>query len=187
VGPGQGARRPRDYLVEHLGEPEATLVIDETGDLKKGTHTVGVQRQYTGTAAGRSACPRVGFATKLALATKMICRALDAGVPAAWVAGDEVYGANPTLRAELEARVRVAGRRWTVEEAFRPARACVVWISIRSAAGAPGTAGPRSPTTGCAGRCGDADIKPAPEPATPPTGSLGPMNITNYGWSTRSC
>ena len=26
------------------------LVIDETGDLKKGTQTVGVQRQYTGTA-----------------------------------------------------------------------------------------------------------------------------------------
>jgi SRSO17 transposase len=46
----------------------------------------------------------VGFATKPALATKMITRALDAGVPAAWVAGDEVYGANPGLRAELEAR-----------------------------------------------------------------------------------
>lgn len=28
----------------------AILVIDETGDMKKGTHTVGVQRQYTGTA-----------------------------------------------------------------------------------------------------------------------------------------
>jgi SRSO17 transposase len=40
----------RDYLVEHLGDPQATLVVDETGDLKKGTHTVGVQRQYTGTA-----------------------------------------------------------------------------------------------------------------------------------------
>jgi hypothetical protein len=34
----------------------------------------------------------------------MICRALDAGVPAAWATGDEVYGANPGLRAELEAR-----------------------------------------------------------------------------------
>jgi SRSO17 transposase len=40
----------RGYLVEHLGDPEAVLVIDETGDLKKGTATVGVQRQYTGTA-----------------------------------------------------------------------------------------------------------------------------------------
>jgi SRSO17 transposase len=40
----------RDYAVEHLSDPEAVLVVDETGDLKKGTATVGVQRQYTGTA-----------------------------------------------------------------------------------------------------------------------------------------
>ncbi len=106
--------------------------------------TVGVKRQYTGTAgrvenaqvgvylvyateAGHAVIDRelylprswtddpdrcraagvpdqVGFATKPALATAMICRALDAGVPAAWVAGDEVYGANPRLRATLEAR-----------------------------------------------------------------------------------
>src|SRR5215208_4409864 len=134
----------RDYLVEHLGDPGAVLVADETGDLKKGTRTVGVQRQYTGTAgrienaqvavylvyatdAGHGVIDRelyvprgwindpdrlqaagvpeqVGFATKPALAQAMITRALDAGVPAAWVTGDEVYGANPGLRAELEAR-----------------------------------------------------------------------------------
>ncbi|MFJ7416242.1 IS701 family transposase [Streptomyces sp. NPDC098077] len=40
----------REYVVEHLHDEEAVLVVDETGDLKKGTHTVGVQRQYTGTA-----------------------------------------------------------------------------------------------------------------------------------------
>jgi SRSO17 transposase len=40
----------RAYLVEHLGDPAAVLVIDETGDLKKGSQSVGVQRQYTGTA-----------------------------------------------------------------------------------------------------------------------------------------
>jgi SRSO17 transposase len=34
----------------------------------------------------------------------MIVRALDAGVPAGWVAGDEVYGNDPGLRAELERR-----------------------------------------------------------------------------------
>ena len=37
-------------------------------------------------------------------ADRMITRALDAGVSARWVAGDEVYGADPALRAELEAR-----------------------------------------------------------------------------------
>jgi hypothetical protein len=50
----------RTYLVEHLGDPEALLVIDETGDLKHGTATVGVQRQYTGT-AGRSKRPGRGL------------------------------------------------------------------------------------------------------------------------------
>jgi SRSO17 transposase len=40
----------RGYIVEHLGDQDAVLVVDETGDLEKGTHTVGVQRQYTGTA-----------------------------------------------------------------------------------------------------------------------------------------
>jgi SRSO17 transposase len=134
----------RAYLVEALGDPEAVLVIDETGDLKKGSQSVGVQRQYTGTAgrienaqvavylvyasqAGHALIDRelyvprgwiedldrcraagipegVGFATKPALATRMLARALDAGVPAAWVTGDEVYGADPTLRAELERR-----------------------------------------------------------------------------------
>jgi SRSO17 transposase len=46
----------------------------------------------------------VDFATKPALAREMIARALDAGVPAPWTAGDEVYGADPGLRAELEGR-----------------------------------------------------------------------------------
>jgi SRSO17 transposase len=134
----------RGYLVDQLGEPDAVLVVDETGDLKKGTTTVGIQRQYTGTAgrienaqvavylvyaakAGHAIIDRelyvprswtgdqdrrqdagipeqVEFATKPALATGMIRRALDAGVPAGWVAGDEVYGADPGLRAELEAK-----------------------------------------------------------------------------------
>jgi SRSO17 transposase len=40
----------RDYVVEHLGDPGAVLVVDETGDLKQGVQSVGVQRQYTGTA-----------------------------------------------------------------------------------------------------------------------------------------
>jgi SRSO17 transposase len=32
------------------------LLVDETGDLKKGTHTVGVQRQYSGTAVKIENC-----------------------------------------------------------------------------------------------------------------------------------
>jgi SRSO17 transposase len=134
----------REYVVEHLGDPGAVLVVDETGDLKKGTASAGVQRQYTGTAgrvencqvavflsyapaaghalidrelylpkswtADPARCAAAGipegtvFATKPKLARVMIARALDAGIPAAWVTADEVYGADPGLRADLERR-----------------------------------------------------------------------------------
>jgi SRSO17 transposase len=46
----------RAYVVEHLGEPQAVLVLDETGFLKKGTKSVGVQRQYSGTAGRIETC-----------------------------------------------------------------------------------------------------------------------------------
>jgi SRSO17 transposase len=42
-----------------------------------------------------------GFATKPTLATALIERAVEAAVPASWVAGDEVYGADPQLRAAV--------------------------------------------------------------------------------------
>jgi SRSO17 transposase len=134
----------RGYVIEHLGATDAVLVVDETGDVKKGTASAGVQRQYSGTAgrvencqvavflsytapaghalidrelylprswtADPARCAAAGipdgtaFATKPKLARAMIGRALDAGTPAAWVTGDEVYGADPHLRADLERR-----------------------------------------------------------------------------------
>jgi SRSO17 transposase len=134
----------RDYVVEHLGDDAAVLVVDETGFLKKGTKSAGVARQYSGTAgriensqvgvflayatpAGRTfidrdlylpkawtedrgRCaeagigPDVPFRTKPELALAMLTRALDAGVPAGWVAGDEVYGQHSGLRLALEER-----------------------------------------------------------------------------------
>lgn len=132
----------RAYVVEQLGDPQAVLVVDETGFLKKGTKSVGVQRQYSGTAGRIENCqigvflayasprgrtfldrelylprewaedaPRrreagvpeeVAFATKPQLAKRMLERALEAGVPAAWVTGDEVYGKDRRLRMWLE-------------------------------------------------------------------------------------
>src|SRR3954466_8031436 len=46
----------RAYVVEHLGAPDGVLIVDETGFLKKGTKSVGVQRQYSGTAGRRENC-----------------------------------------------------------------------------------------------------------------------------------
>ena len=132
----------RDYVVGSLGDANAVLILDETGFLKKGRHSAGVGRQYTGT-AGRienaqvgvflayasrhgtafldralylpkewtddpDRCEKAGvpkkaaFATKPQLAKQMLERAFEAGVPAAWVTGDEVYGADGQLRRWLE-------------------------------------------------------------------------------------
>ncbi|HZH46147.1 MAG TPA: IS701 family transposase, partial [Roseococcus sp.] len=46
----------RAYVVEHLGDPDAVLVLDETGFLKKGDKSAGVQRQYSGTAGRIENC-----------------------------------------------------------------------------------------------------------------------------------
>jgi SRSO17 transposase len=131
-------------VVDELGEPGATLIFDDTGDLKSGRHTVGVQRQYTGTAGrientqvatflayasskGRAPIDRelylpkswtddqarcraagvptdVEFATKITHARRMLTRAIDAGVPAAWATADEFYGNHRGLRRDLQGR-----------------------------------------------------------------------------------
>ena len=49
----------RDYVVEQLGDPGGVLIADETGFIKKGTKSAGVQRQYSGT-AGRTENCQVG-------------------------------------------------------------------------------------------------------------------------------
>jgi SRSO17 transposase len=132
----------RTYVSEQLGDPGGVLVVDETGFLKKGTKSVGVQRQYSGTAGRIENCqlgvflayatpkghafvdrelylPRdwvedsarraeadvpeaVVFATKPALAQQMLQRVFTAGIPAAWVTGDEIYGDDSDLRRWLE-------------------------------------------------------------------------------------
>lgn len=182
----------RTSVVESLGDPHAVLVIDETGLLKKGQHSAGVARQYSGT-AGRvencqigvfltyaraqshvlldrelylppgwpndpERCARAGippertFATKPDLARQMLERALDADVPAAWVAGDSVYGDHRPLRAWLEDRAQAyvltvsgkeyvwrAGRQWQVKTLLAMLQE-EDWCRVRAG---DGTKGPR--------------------------------------------
>src|SRR5260221_10351916 len=55
------------YVREHLADPAAILVIDETGFLKKGIKSAGVQRQYSGTAGRRENCQIGVFVTSSSL------------------------------------------------------------------------------------------------------------------------
>ena len=73
----------RGYLVDALGDADGVLILDDTGDLKKGDLTVGTQRQYTGT-AGRIENAQV--AVYLAYATAGGSTLIDREVylPRAW-------------------------------------------------------------------------------------------------------
>lgn len=46
----------RTYVTQHLGDSAGVLIVDETGFLKKGSKSVGVQRQYSGTAGRIENC-----------------------------------------------------------------------------------------------------------------------------------
>lgn len=63
----------REYVVEHLYDEEAVLVVDETGDVKKGRHPVGAQRQSP-PAFGRTVPPRHGRADRELPGRRLPCR-----------------------------------------------------------------------------------------------------------------
>ena len=67
----------RAYVVEHLGDARGVLVVDETGFLKKGTKSVGVARQYSGTAGRTENCQvRVFLAYSSSRGRALLSRAL---------------------------------------------------------------------------------------------------------------
>jgi SRSO17 transposase len=89
----------RAYVVEHLGDPGAVLVLDETGFVKKGTKSVGVQRQYSGTAGRVENCQIgvfLGYASRHGRA--LIDRALY--LPEGW-AGDPARRAGAGVPAAV--------------------------------------------------------------------------------------
>jgi SRSO17 transposase len=53
----------RGYVLDHLGDPAGVVVADETGFLKKGVCSAGVQRQYSGTAGRIENCQLGVFLT----------------------------------------------------------------------------------------------------------------------------
>jgi len=78
----------RTYVIDHLGDPHAVLIVDETGFLKKGTKSAGVARQYSGTAGRRENCQIGVF---LAYASAHGCAFIDRALylPEEWAADTE--------------------------------------------------------------------------------------------------
>jgi SRSO17 transposase len=109
----------RGYVLEHFADPAAVLVVDETGDIKKGTMTVGTQRQYTGT-AGRTENAQVAvyLAYAAPAGSAFIDRALYlprswtsdlARCQAAGVPEDTAFATKPALAREMIGRALDAG------------------------------------------------------------------------------
>ncbi len=74
----------RTYVAEHLGDPAGVLVVDETGFLKKGTKSAGVQRQYSGT-AGRTENCQIGVFLVYATAQGHTYLDRDLYLPRSWI------------------------------------------------------------------------------------------------------
>jgi SRSO17 transposase len=121
----------RSYVVEHLGDPGGVLIVDETGFIKKGTRSAGVQRQYSGTAGRVENCQLGVFLAYAAPAGRALidaelylprswtgdrARCAEAGVP-----GEVGFQAKPELARSMLGRALDAGvpARWvTADEAY---------------------------------------------------------------------
>jgi SRSO17 transposase len=121
----------RGYVLDHLADPGGVMVADETGFLKKGTKSAGVQRQYSGTAGRIENCQLGVFLTYVTPRGRaLIDRELY--VPESWMtdrdrcreAGidDEVdFATKPELARRMLQRLIAAGQRpgwFTADEAY---------------------------------------------------------------------
>ena len=131
----------RDYVVEHLGDGDAVVVVDETGFLKKGEKSAGVQRQYSGT-AGRIENCQVGVFLAYASTKGRTLLDRELYLPQVWaedqerrreagVPEDAVFRTKPQLaqlmlRRALEAGVPFAW--FTGDEVYGSDRKLRLWL-----------------------------------------------------------
>jgi SRSO17 transposase len=134
----------RAYVIEHLGDRDGVLIADETGFLKKGTRSAGVQRQYSGT-AGRTENCQVGVF--LAYASRhghaLIDRELYLPQPwtedpdrcrAAGIPADTGFSTKPRQAQAMISRALQAGvpfSWFTADEAYGQAKWLQAWLEER--------------------------------------------------------
>jgi len=125
------ADRLREVVIETLGDPEGIGVVDETGFLKKGTESVGVGRQYTGTAGKVENC-QIGVFVSYVSPKGHVLLEREIYLPKAWaddakrrktakVPPNVRFHTKPTLARTMLARAWAAGvpMRWvTADEVY---------------------------------------------------------------------
>jgi SRSO17 transposase len=137
----------RCYVREHLGTPQGVVVLDETGFLKKGRHSAGVARQYSGT-AGRVENCQIGVFLAYASArgqalldralylpkewTQDRARCTRAGIPAAQLFATKPELARRMLEQAFQASVPAA---WvTGDSVYGDDRRLRMWLETQNQA-----------------------------------------------------
>jgi SRSO17 transposase len=134
----------RRYVLQHLEDAEAVLVVDETGFLKKGRHSAGVARQYSGTAGKVENCQIGVF---LAYASQLGHTLLDRelSLPQEWtddrercrqagIPEDRCFATKPQLARQMLARAFAAGvpAKWvTGDSVYGDDRRLRIWLEAQ--------------------------------------------------------
>lgn len=116
----------REYVVEEIGTPEGVLVVDETGFLKKGTYSVGVKRQYSGT-AGRIENCQIGVFLSYASEKGHALIDREVYLPKEWAA-DEVRRTTAKVPAAIQFATKPELARQILERAFAADVPCA-WVT----------------------------------------------------------
>ncbi|MGX1152651.1 SRSO17 transposase [Streptomyces albogriseolus] len=124
----------QEYVAEKLGEPDGVLIIDDTGFLKKGTVSAGVQRQYSGT-AGRTENCQIGVFAAYDTQRRRALVDRELYLPKSWTADrdrceaakipddrDFATKGNLPVGTEVSELAQIAGSRWAIEECFQTAK-----------------------------------------------------------------
>jgi SRSO17 transposase len=134
----------RGYVIEQLGEPDGVLIADETGFLKKGTRSAGVQRQYSGT-AGRTENCQVGVFLAYATARGHALIDRELYLPQSWaddrdrcaaagIPGQVEFATKPRQAQAMISRAIEAGvpfAWFTADEAYGQAKYLHAWLEDR--------------------------------------------------------
>ncbi len=134
----------RSYVVGQLGEPGGVLIADETGFIKKGTRSAGVQRQYSGT-AGRTENCQIGVFLAYASPGGHALIDRELYLPRSWaddrqrcraagIPDDVEFATKPQLAQQMLARAldaRVPFSWFTADEAYGQATYLHAWLEER--------------------------------------------------------
>ena len=117
----------RAYVVEHLGETDGVLVVDETGFVKKGAKSVGVQQQYSGT-AGRIENCQIGVFLTYATTQGRVLLDRELYLPQVW-ADDGQRRREAGVPEEVRFRTKPQLAREMLERALERGRLEAGWVA----------------------------------------------------------